>query len=86
MNYQEFFNELLKRWSAEKPAFFKKLQNIAFITLFITGIPTLAMQYGLELAIPQWLTASLAMLSAASAFVAQFTVTAAEKVRLKLRE
>jgi HAMP domain-containing protein len=44
------------------------------------------MQYGLELAIPQWLTASLAMLSAASAFVAQFTVTAAEKVRLKLRE
>lgn len=86
MNYQEFFNELLKRWSAEKPAFFKKLQNIAVIALFVTGIPTLAMQFGLELAIPQWLSAALAMLSAAAAFISQFTVTTAEKVRLKLME
>lgn len=86
MNYQEFFGELAKRWKAEKPAFFKKLQNISIVILFVTGLPTLAMQYGLELGIPQWLSASLAMLASGAAFISQFTVTTAEKVRLKLME
>jgi hypothetical protein len=86
MNYQEFINELLARWSAEKPAFFKKLQNIALAILVLSGIPTLLIQYGIEFPLPQWLTASLALLGAAAATISQFTVTSVEKVRLKLMD
>ena len=84
MDLTVFWNEILKRWSAEKPAFFKKLQEISLYVLVVAGVPTFAMENGLDLPIPQWLTASLSMLSAAAALISQFTVTSAEKIRLKL--
>jgi len=85
MNYQDFFNELIKRWSAEKPEFFKTLQNISIGVLLVTGIPAALSKFGVDINfIPLWVNASLSLLSAGATMITQLTVSTAEKLRLMI--
>src|SRR5690242_20382662 len=49
MNDLSFLAELIARWKAKSPTFFKVITTLATITAFITGIPTLLNDFGVTL-------------------------------------
>lgn len=47
-----FLAELVARWKAKSPSFFKVITTISTILLFITGVPTLLEEFGVVDLIP----------------------------------
>ena len=49
MNNLTFLQELIARWKAKSPTFFKVISTITAIAAFITGIPELLTEFGIVL-------------------------------------
>jgi len=48
MDNLSWLQELVARWKAESPTFFKVISTISFICVFVTGIPMLLTQFGVN--------------------------------------
>ncbi len=78
---KEFVNELLIRFFADKPQFFKVVQLIGVMCAAITGLPLLFEAYGFILpeAIEKVASQTISVSSMVATFIAQFTVTSSVK-------
>jgi hypothetical protein len=76
MNDLNFLQQLIARWKASSPTFFKVITTLSAITAFITGIPMLLTDLGVNL--PSFLVAfenkTVAIAATVGALIAKLTV------------
>lgn len=84
----EFIAELVSRLGAKTPWFFRVVRALAIITALVTGLPAFLVANGVELpaAIQLVMSTAVSIASIVAAFIAQLTVTAPEKSKLKLKD
>jgi len=84
----QFVVELLTRFGAKTPWFFKVVRTVAIIAALITGLPAFLSGAGVELpgAIQSIMSTAVSVASLVAAFVAQLTVTSEEKKARALRD
>lgn len=89
MNNLTFLQELIARWKAKSPTFFKVVSTITFIAAFITGIPELLTELGVTL--PEFLQViankAIAYAAIIGFIISRLTVdtpTATERVLTKI--
>jgi hypothetical protein len=85
----KFLIELVKRFSAETPWFFKVIRNLSIATALIAGLPQFLLfltNSGVELpdAVFVFSNKVVAVSSLVAAFIAQLTVTKKEKDELNI--
>lgn len=82
MDFSTFFSEAYTRlFIADKPAFFKKLQTIGMYLGIIGAIPLMAGQAGFDVSfLPKTAMQYMTFAGFLSAFIAQFTASAAAKM------
>ncbi len=85
----KFLIELVKRFSAETPWFFKVIRNLSIATALIAGLPQFLLfltNSGVELpdAVFVFSNKVIAISSLVAAFIAQLTATTKEKESLNI--
>lgn len=85
----KFLIELVKRFSAETPWFFKVIRNLSIITAVISGAPQLLSfltSAGVELpeAVFTFANKTVAISAIVASFIAQLTVTSKDKENLNI--
>lgn len=87
-NILTFFVEIVSRFAAKTPWFFKVVQVLAIVTAIVTGLPAFLTSVGIVL--PEFLNSvmstAVSISAIVAAFIAQLTVTSPEKIRLALRQ
>lgn len=87
MQVTDFLVDLVKRFLAKSPKFFKWIQVISLVTALVTGLPDLLETVGIVLpekfAILQNKAVAIAALVAT--FIAQLTVKEGESVKTELK-
>lgn len=82
----DFITELTLRLFGKTPVFFKIVAKVSMVAAFITILPTILTQIGLDLpdVWDTWILKAVSIASVVSAFIAKLTLTEPEKKRLKI--
>lgn len=87
---QDFILDLVKRWGAKQPWFFKTVMYISLATAFLIGLPGFLQETAVWDALPgawQGIVTKVAFYAGlAAAFVAKLTVKSEEKSKLKRQD
>lgn len=90
METLSFIQELIARWKAESPKFFKIITTVTFVIALITGIPAFLSEIGVADLIPESINVVIVKIVAIASFVAsiiaKLTVNTPEATEKVLQE